>query len=808
MEGTAQQQYTEISLKTGNNLRQIAYSPQMRQLSHLSLPEVNDLVDVVAKVAPAGNVPGLILNGLARLSGRHPPADVVKRDVNLLFKGVEKALDKAVYGAFFAGPAAIIWGYQNLLKLSGKDVENTFPEGVWQFYVDYAMREDTARHANETHGFDTLLKKYQVQLPLVDRTTAWVMACIQALHQYHEWLANEWRERTYTHLLQTLTADQPDADQYAKIYAKWLPHIPYQRGADVDPSQNYAAYRRRAFDHFLAEQMRGVKPALRREWVRRIQAANSDLLAYQQQLSILAYLEPDAYGETRQPISIEQAHVGVIYQDRYYLIPACIPGTMQPNEVTAVRAQIAAFMSQPVAKSSVQLTRLALLKRSALADIRDGFNSTLAESLAALRCAPILINTDQRPFHLPLADIRQAERGLGSHPLSIFDTGQTFVFDQSHIFFDGAWGTALAEILTNEALAWAFYLRSLPPAQPGVATIKPLSLPFANADRRLVEQSPKVTPEVSVETKAVKLAEILSLRKQFKQRSDLLRLTVNDLLILYRAIHHVSYQLSPNLLVELEKLGQERRWATAVKTTLATLQNDHTASPAIVIPVDATRHVPRERLYPLILEAPLAELDLLQLHAQTMQALKAYEQGTGDRSTAYAQFNAYQQRYLAALAGFGEVMHTAKQTALRGEAVSVRTVKLLAHMPQPLQRLLDQIPSRFDVLNDLIKGREVFSNVVAVARSSSLSRFITAKDDNEKKELAWGVLTDASGTMMISLRDFRPHVAALLTSGHKRLATDIAQHYLDTYAHGLNDYVRDLQHITRRSRETILYRGE
>jgi hypothetical protein len=62
--------------------------------------------------------------------------------------------------------------------------------------------------------------------------------------------------------------------------------------------------------------------------------------------------------------------------------------------------------------------------------------------------------------------------------------------------------------------------------------------------------------------------------------------------------------------------------------------------------------------------------------------------------------------------------------------------------------------------------------------------------------------------MVISMRDFRPYVAALLEAGHKRLATDIAQHYLDSYAYGLNDYVRDLQRITRRSRETILSREE
>jgi hypothetical protein len=200
----------------------------------------------------------------------------------------------------------------------------------------------------------------------------------------------------------------------------------------------------------------------------------------------------------------------------------------------------------------------------------------------------------------------------------------------------------------------------------------------------------------------------------------------------------------------------------------------------------------------------LGDLDLLQLHSQTLAALQAYEKGEGDRSQTYAQFSQHQHLYLAALAGFGTVMHTAKQTAMRGESSAVRTVQLMAQMPTPLQRLLDQIPSRFDILNELLKGREIFSNLGAVARGSSLTRFAPAKDDNDKQELAWGILTDASGTMVISLRDFRPHVAALIAAGHKRLALDIAQHYLDSYARGFNDYVRDLQHITRRSRETIL----
>ncbi|HXW00284.1 MAG TPA: hypothetical protein VEC93_17835, partial [Anaerolineae bacterium] len=138
-----QTHYKQASLKTADNLRSIAHSKMVRDISSLTLPEIEATVNLVSQVVPAGNVPGIILNGLARLQGRKPPAKTVKRDINLLFQGVNQALDRAVFGAFFAGPAAVIWGYQNLLKLAGKDPEDAFPEGTWQFYVDYALREDT-----------------------------------------------------------------------------------------------------------------------------------------------------------------------------------------------------------------------------------------------------------------------------------------------------------------------------------------------------------------------------------------------------------------------------------------------------------------------------------------------------------------------------------------------------------------------------------------------------------------------------------------------------------------------------------------
>jgi hypothetical protein len=204
------EKYTELSIKTAENLKSVALSllrsagddrsVRKQTLSepfpsgsetmktHMDLSrkslKVEAMADQVAQLVPAGNLPGLLLHGLSRIQERRLPQKKVRGDINLLFKGVEQTLDKAMYGAFFAGPAAIIGAYQNLLRLAGKAPQAAFPEGLWQFYVDYAMREDTARHANETIGFDASLKAHHLSLTPADRATAWVMAAIQTLHHY------------------------------------------------------------------------------------------------------------------------------------------------------------------------------------------------------------------------------------------------------------------------------------------------------------------------------------------------------------------------------------------------------------------------------------------------------------------------------------------------------------------------------------------------------------------------------------------------------------------------------------------------
>lgn len=785
---------------TLHNLQTVARSQRVQDLSSLTLPEIDEIVDKIARIAPAGNVPGVILSSLLRLPQQIPSVEIVRRDIMLLFKGVEQTLiDKAVYRTFYWTPAAILSAYQQLLKLAGKDPEMSFPEGTWQFYVDYALRDDTARHTCETHGFDSTLAQHQLRLSPVDRLTAWAMAAAYCLHQYYDLLENEWRERVTIYILQELTAVHPDAAHFQRLYRLWDGKRPYSRGQDVQPHEDYPAYRRRKFDEFLAVAVDGLPKSLVAEWrARSQQAEKNDLLAYQQQMSIRSYLEPSVYGEVRKPVPLASAHVGIIHQGRYYLLPICGENSAAAADVVAMRTRIATLMAHPAENPPAQLHKLAYVKRAALAEIREELPGGLISELDGLRLAPIWINTDRRSRHLPLSAIRQGERGIGDHPLTIFDTGETFVFDLSHIYFDGVWGVALAEIITNEALSWAVHLSSMPASQPGQKRPYSPALHVRPPDQKRFDDAPQVAMEASAESRSVDVPAILSLRELFKQRSDLLGMTVNDLLMIYRVIHAAIYRPSQELTERLERLKTEKdpETVTAAELALTAVRANITRNPAILIPVDASKKSPRDRVYPMTLDIPVAQLDVIGLHQKALAALTAYERALRNREHVYAQFEKLQKEYLSTLAGFGEWLSQRKQRAAAGESVSMDTIRLLANLPVQVQRFLDRIPGQFDVLNDLLKGREVFSNVGQVAVTSSLTRFMTAKDDNEKKELVWGLMTDAEQVMQITLRDFRPHVRLLTAVGRPDLSILIATDILESYATGLNQYVRDVHRIT------------
>ena len=805
----AQSEYREASIKTASSLKAVASSAALREISHLSLPEIEAVSDLIAQIVPAGNVPGMLLNNLALLSGRQIPAAAARRDIDLLFKGVEQMLDRAVYAAFFAGPAAVIWAYQNLLKLAGKHPESAFPDGTWQFYVEYALREDTARHTNETHGFHTALQQHGLNLSETDRITAWVLAAIDLLHQYDALLTNEWRERMYLRLLAELVEKDPEHKNLAELYHDWQTHRPYRRGPDGS-QETFSVYRWHKFDQFLQSATTGISPQLNKAWRRKIEEAEKrDLPAYIRQMSILAYLEPGEYRETRVPFPLTKASIGLIHRGAYYLVRACAPNSAHPAEPFAVRNQIAAIVQMdPSGPAPQSLIPLANLQRTAYLPLSQHLSPEISRDLETLRQAPILIHADPRSSNLPLSELRQTERGTGHHPLTVFLTADTCLFDQSHIFFDGAWGAAFAEIMTNESLAWAGYLNTLPAPRPESTPPFRLTARFSLSDHATLQKAPVCTPETSAETHAAQLKPILDVRRLFKHRSDLIQLTVNDLLILYRAIHNCTYRLNPQLESQLRALADERGAKYAALSALQAIDHQGKLNPAILLPLDASVRNPRDRLYPMTFEVPLAELDLISLHARTLQALASYQTAPSgnqaDRTRRYEIFDTLQRTYLAALAGFGAVLNRAKEVAGTGESASVGAIKMLAHLPAPLQKLLDKIPGQFDLLNDIVKGREVFSNIGMVAPKSTLTRFISAKDDNAKKTLVWGVITDAHQIMHISLRDFRPHVGLLLQAGYSHLARYLTQDYLDSYALGLNQFIAELYRITAASRETQL----
>ncbi len=798
-----QSSYQQASIKTAGDLRTIATATQLQQLSQLSLPEIDHLVDEIARVVPAGNVPSMILNGLGKIRGRKLVAADNRKHIDMLFRGVRQTLDEAVYATFFAGPAAVLYGYQRLLQLAGKDPASSFPDGTWQFYLEFALREDSARHANETTGFHDRLRQYGIRLDEKQMLAAWVTTLAYFLRDLPGILANEWVEPVALRLLREV-ADEFDLStgtDYQRLAGAWSRQLPFGRGADAG-DDDYATYRRRRFNAFIDPYVLGLPPAAYQAYETRLQhLEDTELPPYQEQLDWLATLEPHPYKEERVHYFQDDAFIGIIWQGRYHVLP--IRDLFDP---AAVLSTATAVLDHQADSASAPLDELLVTaRRSEQADLRQRLDPQTLQELDVLRHTPVLINWDARQRDQPLAMIRQGKRGIGDHALTLFRTADSIVLDQSHIFFDGAWGAAVAEILTNEALSWAQYFAQLPLESPAAATsLRVLAL---KAPAELIEpaRQASIPAETSAETDAIQIRPMLALRKLLKQRSDLAQVTVNDLFILYRGLHAARYQPSDELNQTLETLSQEDSSGAkqAFRLIQQSLRQLQTKNPSILIPVDARGYDPRERLFPMAFRNPFT--DFLDHHERTLKALQAYKsQAPGSRGDVFQEFYEAQLVYLRLIGGFGELLSRYKQVALAGQSTSTASIKLLGHLPTPLQKLLDTIPSKFEVLNEIIKGEEVFSNVGRVATGSTLRRFTTAKDDNEQKTLMWGVITDDDDVVRLSLRDFRPHVTVLHQIGKPEVAQLVAQDYVDAYAEGLNRYIAELRQITIASRETMV----
>ncbi|MEP7286302.1 MAG: hypothetical protein ABI947_11095 [Chloroflexota bacterium] len=780
--------YDEAKQLTALSLQKLIDTTE--HLTHLSLNDRSALIEEISRVLPAGNVPSLVAAGLANLPGRTVSVAENRRNLSLLMQGMQTFLDKAVYQTFFVGPATILSAYQMLLTLAGKDLNESFPEGTWQFYVEFGLREDSGRHTCETNGFQKTLEQEGIKLSATDEMACWVTASAWLLDCYPVLLANEWIEHVRLQQIETLLVDHT-------ISQRWLKLRPYTVPVG-GPSIDFTDYRKSVFEEFCNNLLANVNPRLRKKiedaWNDKQAVARraSEIVAYQHQLSIRATLQPAEHSDSRVPIDAKRLSIATIVNKRYYLVDL-------NNHLSLERARLegaAITRDKPDVPASTLDKLLCVAHRRDQMPLRRGLPEYTKAELERLRLAPIILNWDQAPSEWPLVDIRGGRRGIGDQALTIFRASHSTVFDMSHIFFDGPWGMAVAEILTGQAIHFARQL-------VGVGKVGTLTgshgLDF-EAPPNFATQARKVqlAPEVSGETTLADLKLIQQVQGSLRRRNADLKLTVNDILILHRVLFNQKYQPSTELMVALRQLAasSDTKSAQAGHLALATLEESRNANPSLLIPIDATSVNPRERISPTTFRNPFN--NLLQQHQTALTALETLDSASKfGKASAANSFGNARRDYFSTLYAFGQLLSRYKNVSLSGESISTTTIKLLAGLPSPVQRMLDSLPGTFDVVNDVVKGQEVFSNVGRVSVASSLTRFNTAKDDNEKKVLAWGIMTDAQGVMHISLRDARPHVIAMVNAKQEALARRMAQEYVDAFAITMNDYLEALLRISR-----------
>lgn len=777
--------YQEATIKTANDLMTVATTAELQGLSQLTLPEIEHLTNEIARVVPAGNIPALILSSLSTLDGRKVERTDSIRHVEALFRGLRQSLDKAIYTAFFATPATVIYGYQQILRLAGVELDDAFSEGTWQFYLEFALREDSARHTNEATGFHDYLTESGSKISDADKLAAWMLTAIKAIYQLPGLLTNEWREHIILKLLVEAAEKHYSrkAELYRGLQREWMKQLPYRREGKTD----YPTYRREAFDAFWRPYYDDLPGKAKTYFDDTYAEAEANRLpAFIRQMTWLAYAEPGKHREARMPYALKDACLGIIHQDRYYLLPI----SEHTQDFNSVRQLAASILDDASGTRATLDDTLVTAARHHHRDLRDQLGDKARQDLRLLAQTPILINWDEHDAAQPLATLRSgAKRGIGDHPMTVIRTGESMVFDQSHIFFDGAWGAAVAQIMTYEAVTWARYLPRLKATKPGKVPYSPTY----RTPAKLAKQAEKahIPLEVSAENATLNLKTIQDTRFVLKQHKENAYVTVNDLLILYRSIHGVTYKPSEALQAAIKAAESNKVVAQTVREAIKHIRG---RNPAILIPLDARHFDPRERVFPMNFRNPFT--DFYEYHTQALTALQTYEIAytKDERKAAREALYKAQITYIRVIGGFGELMRRYKEIAMAGQSASTTSIKFLAYLPEVMQGLLNNIPGRFDVLNEIIKGEEVFSNVGRVAPGSSLRRFISAKDDNDQKTLVWGVQTTAEGVAYITLRDFRPYVQ-VLRQHNPTLARHIVQDYLDSYVDGLNRYMQELHEI-------------
>ncbi len=778
----------------------------------------------------SSTVAGIIRSGASLLKARHIAARATSHRVSLR----EFVADWFIYGAMIVGPAIVLDTLQNIrTAITGRPREHV--DGSWQFYLYTGLREDLAHHTNETTG-------YQADRPAgatdLDDLTAWVMTLIQFAWSYDTLMGVVWDEWTLLRLVNkyAVQAGLADTNLFDRLQRQWELKRPY----DAPLNGTYADVRKAAFDAFITPRISQLPGQVQRQLKHEIATLQIERSRYVEQMSLLACIAPGRYLDKRQRIEIWDAHIAIIYEGRYHLIQliACdesghplmfLPdgsceklkivdgslyhgrygrlvtdgeqllaiefenrpvGYLDMVSVAQVRDQLSQILASPRQEDWERANQVDILLSETPRRHHQGLRRELPRrtrnQLLALQKTPVIINWDERDSSNTLAELRRAQRGIGDHALTVIKTDSTMVFDQHHIFFDGTWSLAMAEVLTSAAAQWCKRSMAIPPVEtrPARAFRLEPSENFLVKARDLQQQ-----PEVSAETTIFDISQIFKLRKMLFEVTGT-QLTVNDLLMTTRIFHAAHY--TPSLPVQ-SALDEFRATAItkdeeeALQAIEVSLERGRLINPALLIPVDASPSVPYERIYPITFRNLLDQM--VWIWDETWDAYQAYRRieppNTPEGIAAYDRFVEKRHELASTLRTFSSVFEAMKRVALRGGSVNIAILKLMVGLPVWMQYYIRGFAEVFAVVNEIARGEEVYSNVGRVAKGSTLSRFMSARDDGKTKTLVWGIMTDDHNRMIVTMRDFRLHVKPLMEAGHEELARKLAQDYVNKYTEAL-----------------------
>jgi len=801
--------------------------------------EIEPLKKELANVVPSNNIIALVMDGLAKLRGRKLP-NKQTASYSGLMRELEEILPNLLFGALFVPTASVLSAYQNLLILTGKYPDSSFPWGMWQFYVEHSARADNARHIIENTGFQDITKQYKsFDLSEVDELSAWVCAINQLYFQYDDisqvQLHEKYKLREFDYILDKANLKQ--RLEFASLFQCWDNLCPYKRYVDVSPDDNYVYYRRYYFNQFTENILRHIP--IQDQIKPKTKVENRELY-YWYQMSILRICRPDRYYEARQDVPLWLAKIGIILNNNYYFIPACtldeygnpvlfkervgecfitslqiendtlfhsngselwvqndgmvlnkknkIQGYLRPMHFQMVRQLVTTLLSQSKNNQSAMLDeQLLKIPRINHPKAYQILKNKKFKDIELLSSAPIIINWDKQDYRQSLSKIRQNKRGIGNHALTIFRTSKAMVFDLSQIFFDGKHCISVSEILTNEAIAWANYLQSTP-----ITNTQSHYTPYLlnlESCTELLSFRQNINFEVSITNTNIN-SHILSKMLVYYHKIDYLYhfdFSRRNLLLLYRFMFGFEYN---NLTTIKDRIAQLNMVNGNSDITKATeFYEDikkylRTHNPSIALPLEAIGL--SDRINMMIFQNPFTNIWLL--YDATYTSLQLYTSTKTPEN--YARFHELCGKFFTHLSYFTLLITTHEKIARAGKNNVISTLQLLAHLPDSLRNIFIESQRRIDILNEIMQGDELIWDLGHIPPNTSISRFLGAGDDNT--DLVWSFFVDNDNQIHLSLRDSRAYVTTLAQMNRFDLAEIIVTDLLDSFTNGFNVFISHL----------------